>query len=495
MITVPFYRVRAELSAEKAGKYLEFRCDLANPPYPDSRDALMFPPAKPIRIKHVTPVSGRTVNVALKGVPRKAVRPGAVIVPEVYDAGMSVTAYGVLRHEHGGAVGSSGIGGSARLEELGFPLLPGVRDAVVSVQLQKRGMKLVCKRPVLLCPGVGYRVARPETGGPGIMFVPVIVETLAAKDEPAALSLLSQLPAPLRHEDILEARAMILGYTHVPPALRERVMNRLGADGFRRIGEFVVSKPYLDGVCERLVSNVRHTQEPTTAKLLEQLGTHREVLKAATDELVERGLLTREEDRSLSLRAGASQLDGSDLSPAARTLKTELERLGTAGLDLIVSEARKYRPVAAELVRKGHAVYLTSSLVYGASVYRQCVETLTAGKTPGEPLTIQEAKNRLGLSRRFILPLVDRMVRDRSLERSGGILTMPKPQGDREKAKVRVIRKKAVRNGTPQRGGGPRGTRRSEPAERPSETRKRPGKTRIVQKPRKSGRDGRADDA
>jgi hypothetical protein len=493
MITVPFYSVRSALSAEKTGKYLEFRCDAANPPYPDSRDAVIFPPAKPVRIKQVTQTVGRTAVVTLKGIPRKAVRPGAVIVPELYDACMTGTAYGVLRRERGGSVAAAGITGSARLETLDFPLLPGVRDAAVSVQLQKHGMKLVFKRPVLLCPGAAYRVVLPETENSGLVFVPVIVETLASKDEPVALSILSRLSRSIEHEDILEARAQILGYTHVPPALREKVMHRLGADGFMRSGEFVVSKEYLDALCGKLIAKVRHAQEPTAANLLELLGVHRDILKTAADGLIERGMLSREEDGTFSLSAGASVSDGSDLSPAARTLKNELERLGTAGLDLTASETRKHRPVAAELVRKGHAVYLTSSLVYHSSVYRRCVETLIAGKVPGEPLTIQEAKNRLGLSRRFILPLVDRMVRDRSLERNDGILSIPRPRNERKNAKVRVVRKKAIGTGLPKTHGGSHGTRKAE--QTPFETRRRSGRTRIVRKRRDTGSSGGSNDA
>jgi len=149
-------------------------------------------------------------------------------------------------------------------------------------------------------------------------------------------------------------------------------------------------------------------------ELASRLGLEPEALGAVTGEL-ERG-------GRLALRGGLALLPDNpeaSLSPFGRGLLERLRQAGTAGLEperLKIAGARKE---LAGLARAGLAVSLDGAIFYAAQTYRELARAILAGRAPGSLLQIAEARAASGLSRKYLIPLLNRMEADGLVKREG----------------------------------------------------------------------------
>jgi len=149
-------------------------------------------------------------------------------------------------------------------------------------------------------------------------------------------------------------------------------------------------------------------------ELASRLGLEPEALGAVTGEL-ERG-------GRLALRGGLALLPDNpeaNLSPFGRGLLGQLRQAGTAGLEperLKIAGARKE---LAGLARAGLAVSLDGAIFYAAETYRGLVRAILTGQAAGSLLQIAEARAASGLSRKYLIPLLNRMEADGLVKREG----------------------------------------------------------------------------
>jgi selenocysteine-specific elongation factor len=149
-------------------------------------------------------------------------------------------------------------------------------------------------------------------------------------------------------------------------------------------------------------------------ELSSRLGLEAEALGALIGELERSG--------RLALKAGLALLPANpeaSLSPFAHGLLADLRRAGTAGLEperLKIAGARKE---LAGLVRAGLAVSLDGAIFYAAETYLSLVRAVLAGRPAGSLLQIAEARAASGLSRKYLIPLLNRMETDGLVKREG----------------------------------------------------------------------------
>jgi len=137
-------------------------------------------------------------------------------------------------------------------------------------------------------------------------------------------------------------------------------------------------------------------------------------LEAVVDALVRAGRLAA---RGGLLFAGADP--ERSLSPFGRQLLADLRRAGGEGLEpkrLKIAGAQKEM---ATLARSGLAVSLDGAIYYAADTYRSLVAAILAGRPAGSLLELAAAKQASGLSRKYLIPLLNRMELDGWVKREG----------------------------------------------------------------------------
>lgn len=105
----------------------------------------------------------------------------------------------------------------------------------------------------------------------------------------------------------------------------------------------------------------------------------------------------------------------------ARGLLDELKAAGQAGLEPKKLKVAGVRKEPGTLVRTGLAISLDGSIYYDGETYRSLVRSLLAGLPVGAELKLAEAKARSSLSRKYLLPLLNRMEADGLVKREGDL--------------------------------------------------------------------------
>ena len=128
------------------------------------------------------------------------------------------------------------------------------------------------------------------------------------------------------------------------------------------------------------------------------------------------------QEGSLSLRGGILFPSGEgapQVSPMGRQLLRDLKAGGFRGLELAKLKIAGARKELRNLVRADLAVALEGDIYYDRQVYLDLVRRCLSGSEVGGLLTIAQTKERSGLSRKFVIPLLNRMERDGFVKRSG----------------------------------------------------------------------------
>ena len=128
------------------------------------------------------------------------------------------------------------------------------------------------------------------------------------------------------------------------------------------------------------------------------------------------------EEGALVLRGGIlfpQGVQAPEVSPMGRQLLRDLHAGGSRGLELSKLKIAGATKELRNLTRLGLAVSLDGDIYYDKESYLALVRTCLAGLEVGGTLTIAEAKARTQLSRKYVIPLLNRLESDGYVKRSG----------------------------------------------------------------------------
>lgn len=111
---------------------------------------------------------------------------------------------------------------------------------------------------------------------------------------------------------------------------------------------------------------------------------------------------------------------GDDLPPRAKALLQKVHRTGKSGWE----PSKEGRPAPREeirlLCRTGRMISLgEGSIFYSAETYQELLTALLKGKNPGDRFSIPAAREVLGLSRKYMIPLLNKFEQDGWVRRVG----------------------------------------------------------------------------
>lgn len=108
-----------------------------------------------------------------------------------------------------------------------------------------------------------------------------------------------------------------------------------------------------------------------------------------------------------------------NLSPEEKSVLARLTAAGKAGLEPGKTSPQTDARALKSLCSFGEAMPLDSGMFFSRAAYDDCVAAILHGLKAGDRLTVTEAKERSGLSRKYILPLLNRMESRGLVKRSG----------------------------------------------------------------------------
>jgi hypothetical protein len=108
-----------------------------------------------------------------------------------------------------------------------------------------------------------------------------------------------------------------------------------------------------------------------------------------------------------------------NLSPEEKAVLARLAAAGKAGLEPGKTSPQTDARALKALCSFGEAMPLDTGMFFSRAAFDDCVAAILHGHKAGERFTVTEAKERSGLSRKYILPLLNRMESRGLVKRSG----------------------------------------------------------------------------
>ena len=188
-----------------------------------------------------------------------------------------------------------------------------------------------------------------------------------------------------------------------------------GRGAVRPLGEYIMDAGSHDAAIAAIIDEVKKQIGINLKELSNATGTDIEICRLILAALAAGNRVTEKEGRFFA-GSGAPAVE---LSPGkAKLLETALAN-GGAGIELerLASEAMKRD--ARELIKLDKLVSLDGNILFHRDIYDRMKDVILGLFNTRNKLTVPEAKDAVGLSRKYILPLLNRIERDGLIKRLG----------------------------------------------------------------------------
>ncbi|RKX79057.1 MAG: selenocysteine-specific translation elongation factor [Spirochaetes bacterium] len=209
-------------------------------------------------------------------------------------------------------------------------------------------------------------------------------------------------------------RFMVRGFG-LASELEQHDLSRLEEEAIPR-GKWIFLRSALKRMESSILSSAERPGGVSIGELSQATGVKNDILKAIIAHLLEKGKLNRRGELLFSIKkergkANLGKKEGEILRIAGEA--------GRKGIELKKLSLSGVREQIRILVREGFLVPLDGNIYYTKEVYDEVVSDLLKGFKKGGRFSIPTAKEKTGLSRKYIIPILNRMESQGLVKRLG----------------------------------------------------------------------------
>ncbi|GAB4221661.1 MAG: selenocysteine-specific translation elongation factor [Spirochaetales bacterium] len=298
-------------------------------------------------------------------------------------------------------------------------------------------LRLVLERASCLVPGDRFLLIRP--GGSDLLGWGEVLwggETTAGERRKVGSLFRAEgrIPTPL------EVEAILKGFATFEREGAQEGMGRIGkgssdSSPLRRVGNYLFETGFLERSRGRIRAAIQRFREPSIPEVAKNVSLPEEVVRGIFLDLKsEAGLLSPGElrvvdallegpqgqgDRRRSEQKAEPSIDITSLPKQTQRLYQEISEKGETPWELQPGRGSLVREDLDRLCKAGSIIPLDTTLYLERRAYYSLVRRVLAGRAEGDRITIGEAKQATGFSRKYILPFLNRMERDGWVKRWG----------------------------------------------------------------------------
>lgn len=179
----------------------------------------------------------------------------------------------------------------------------------------------------------------------------------------------------------------------------------------RILGDWILHEPFLLKRRKEIQKLIASPGGMSGEELAGKLEIPRGLIEAIIKEGMGEDGITEKNGRFLQ------KTGGNNLSPRATDLLRRIEDAGKAGWDPVREKIPGARQELRILGRENLIIPLTDTLFYSRGVYDEVAAVILDGMSKGDRFTIALTKERTGLSRKYIIPLLNRMEEEKRVKR------------------------------------------------------------------------------
>lgn len=225
--------------------------------------------------------------------------------------------------------------------------------------------------------------------------------------------LLASLPEEPADNDIFTLHLKLYGYIRKNAGFTPRFVK---ADHVT-VGNWIFLEAKLKEIEQEILNLCGKTEGTDFTELKEKTGISREALEDILKRFIRKNTLKKSRDVYTMAGKDTGRPEES-LSPFAKQI---LKRLQTSesGYEPKREKLKGIQKEIRNLVRTGLAVSTEGGIYYSRGRYNKLVSQILAGLKHGDKFTIPEAKEKTSLSRKYIIPLLNKMETEGYVKRDG----------------------------------------------------------------------------
>ncbi|MCD6122628.1 MAG: selenocysteine-specific translation elongation factor [Spirochaetales bacterium] len=242
-----------------------------------------------------------------------------------------------------------------------------------------------------------------------VLFKGYMEKTLRAK----LPGLLSAIPGKTGDKDLFALHLKLYGY------IRRNVgfTAEFPKSDYVPVGSWIFLKAKLKEVEEEILKLCAKPGGAEFTNLRNAAGISGEALKGVLERFIHNNTLRKSRDVYMLQGKSAGKPEDS-LSPFARQILKNLE-LSESGYEPKREKLKGLQKEMRNLVRLGLAVSTEGGIYYSRRRYNELILKILTGLKNGDKFTIPEAKERTALSRKYIIPLLNKMESEGYVKRDG----------------------------------------------------------------------------
>lgn len=381
----------SEVLPNRGEKLTSLKCRMTGEFEPFSQ-GIIYPGGKTLQVKNIDKNSDGTFTVKVKGISQKQCIPFAVITAEKLKVRIEKRGYFIPSDFRGKKLFTGKYNVTGGIFK-GYRLFNSKRD---SAFLSPDGAlyKVDFPKKVPLVPGGEYDMVNEK----GFKQTMVLVYP-GFLDKKNASILSSRIEKFRSHPSVKAIYSMILrtdGYVELPFFLKEESF-----EGAVVLGDAVVMEREYASVKSRILKMSKGSGGFSENDLFKKLKISRRYFDALAEDLIQKGALARV-DGYLAYRGEGVQ---ECLSPLAKEAFKYIVDAGSEGISSRTFKNPGLCRCMDEVKRMGLARVLDDDLFISEEGWEEVLKKLFEGSRPGETLDISLARDRTGLSRRYIISL------------------------------------------------------------------------------------------
>jgi len=223
-------------------------------------------------------------------------------------------------------------------------------------------------------------------------------------------AILAELPEDAGEADQFRARLRFGGRARAPTEASTPGDTPPGAV---RAGDWLFDSSWLAAFSTRVLELATAPAGVAAEEIASKLGVEEEATRSVLARLADQGALSRRH----GLFFGGATAERAELPGPTRKLLEAIERAGRVAFE--PARGAFSQKDLNTLVRLDLVVPLEGNLYYARAAYETLRAEILAGRKAGDRFRVPAAKERTGLSRKYTLPLLNRMEKDGLLRRDG----------------------------------------------------------------------------
>ena len=281
----------------------------------------------------------------------------------------------------------------------------------------KQLARLVFDAPIPLY--FGQRILLIPKGDKGCVTVGEMIwdQTIPKHQKRDIYERLEELPNDLSNEAQLNMLLSLQGYYK-----KELACSKL-SDYNLVIDDYVVSKEWFENTKQQILSSLDENRSISSSELSYSLKIKKDICSSV--------LQCLKKEQKIHLNMGLWHIgDGNsedDLPEPARKILQHARDMGRDGLELNKVELGKDKKWLRQLTHSKFITAIDENIYFDMGVYLDLVKTIIGDKGAKDTTSIQEIKQLTNLSRKYAIPLANRMEKDGWMRREDEVRVILKP--------------------------------------------------------------------